>query len=1318
MSEQPNSIQLEDVLITEELSRRSPRQPNLHAENQAMRSLAQQLAQGSERMLQHLVDLAVELCDAGTAGVSLVETQPDGEVVFRWAAMAGLLASHVGGCTPHDFSPCGVCLEQGSSVLFAYPERYFTYLQAIDTPLVEGLVLPLIANGQALGTIWIAAHDQQRQFDIEDVRLMTGLADFTATLLRSQQQANQLQMANTALAVEIGKRKLAEDQVLATIENLPGGAVFVVDRDLRYQLASGEALAVAGFEPNDFIGRTIFEVLPPELATRYEPLYRQALAGESFEHEHQFYGRKASLQEPHWYVSRGRPLLAENGDIYAVLSVSYDITNRKKTEAALLASETRFRQVFDNNMVAMGIWTPAGAITDANDALLELIGYTRTDLEAGAIRWTELTPPEYYDRDLQAVAEVKAKGACVPYEKAFIHKDGYRQPILISSGRFDECTGSGIFCAFDLSDRKQAEVTIAADLRDTRLLHNLAMQVSSGNQRQDLFQSILDTAIVLMHSDMGSLQILDQESDALHLQAWRGFHPNAAAFWQTVGANRQSSCSVALHQGERVIVADVETCDFLAGTADLDYFHLCGIKAMQSTPLLSHGGQFVGMISTHWRNCHHPNERELRFLDLLARQVADLIEHQQAQDSLHKSEDKYRALFESMDEAYAVVEVMADDNGVWNDFLFLEVNPAFVKQTGMEYPVGRKATDLLGTPNPRWAEVYGRVAATGEPIRFEESEATLGRVFDLYVFRLGEDGSRRVAVLFTDITDRKQAEATIAADLQDTQLLRELGVRLTSEENIQVLYNEIMAAAITLARADAGSFQCFDFNTNELKLLATQGLSQAIIDRFDRIRISSQTSCGRALVQKERAFVDFDTSEDLDGSSKIHLDAGFLSAQSTPLISRSRRFIGMFSTHWRRHHRPSDRELRFLDLLARQAADLIEQRRAELERRQILEREQAAREEAERANRVKDEFLAILSHELRSPLNPILGWSKLLQTQNLDAQRTQQALSTIERNAKLQTQLIDDLLDVARILQGKLKIEAALVNLAVVIEAALEVVRTAAKTKGVSLQFDLINVCEVNGDEGRLQQVIWNLLSNAIKFTSKGGQVRVRLQTVDNQAQITVMDTGKGIQPEFLPHLFQAFRQEDVSTTRQYGGLGLGLSIVKYLVDAHGGSITAASPGVGQGATFTVKLPLLQEVNTPPTVSVSADVDLAGLKVLAVDDSADTRELLAAVLSAYGAETRVVASGTEALASLATFAPDVLICDIGMPGMDGYTLLKQIRALPDAQRGNVPAIAVTAFVREEDRQRALDSGFQQHVAKPIEPEALASAIAQLASKRH
>ncbi|AFZ33180.1 PAS/PAC sensor hybrid histidine kinase [Gloeocapsa sp. PCC 7428] len=392
------------------------------------------------------------------------------------------------------------------------------------------------------------------------------------------------------------------------------------------------------------------------------------------------------------------------------------------------------------------------------------------------------------------------------------------------------------------------------------------------------------------------------------------------------------------------------------------------------------------------------------------------------------------------------------------------------------------------------------------------------------------------------------------------------------------------------------------------------------------------------------------------------------------------------------------------------AQDITERKQVEQEREYLLAREQAARESAETANRIKDEFLAVLSHELRSPLNPILGWVKLLQSRKFDEQATAKALATIERNAKLQTQLIEDLLDVSRILRGKMVLNVTSVNLVSVIDAALETVRVAAAAKDIRIQKEFSSEILVAGDSSRLQQIVWNLLSNAVKFTPTGGCIEVQLQQVGTHAQIQVKDTGKGIHPDFLPYVFEYFRQEDGTTTRKFGGLGLGLAIVRQITELHGGSVKAESLGEGQGATFTVQLPLLQtaqEVNESDAIRSSCILQLQGVRVLVVDDEVDMQELVLAILEQYGAEVCVAASAAEALLLLNSFQPDILISDIGMPDVDGYMLMRQIR-----QRSRVPAIALTAYAGEYDQQQALAAGFQNHLAKPVEPEKLVQAIAQ------
>jgi PAS domain S-box-containing protein len=394
-----------------------------------------------------------------------------------------------------------------------------------------------------------------------------------------------------------------------------------------------------------------------------------------------------------------------------------------------------------------------------------------------------------------------------------------------------------------------------------------------------------------------------------------------------------------------------------------------------------------------------------------------------------------------------------------------------------------------------------------------------------------------------------------------------------------------------------------------------------------------------------------------------------------------------------------------------------------IENVRLYEAQQNARSQAEAANRVKDEFLAILSHELRSPLNPILGWTQMLQTYQLDADKIEQAIITIERNAKLLTQLIDDLLDIARILRGKLILNVTSLDLELAIEAAIETVRTAADAKSIAIETDLLSVGQVRGDFARLQQIIWNLLANAVKFTPDGGRVTIKLERVGDRAQISVNDTGKGISREFLPHVFECFRQADASVTRTHGGLGLGLAIVRHLVELHGGEVSVNSLGIGQGATFTVQVPLiLKSSDTAETTPAKPELefnslDLEGIRVLVVDDDFDNREFFNVILEQYQAKVMTVASAREVSSVLRTFKPHILISDIGMPDIDGYTLLRSIRCLSPEQGGTIPAIAVTAYARAEDTQKALESGFQRHFSKPIEAYELITAIVELVRDR-
>lgn len=409
--------------------------------------------------------------------------------------------------------------------------------------------------------------------------------------------------------------------------------------------------------------------------------------------------------------------------------------------------------------------------------------------------------------------------------------------------------------------------------------------------------------------------------------------------------------------------------------------------------------------------------------------------------------------------------------------------------------------------------------------------------------------------------------------------------------------------------------------------------------------------------------------------------------------------------------------------------DITDRKKAAEEREELLKSEQAARAESERAGRMKDDFLATLSHELRTPLNAILGWAHVIR-HGTDKEALQEGLDVIERNARVQVQLIEDLLDLSRVISGKLRLDVQTIDPMLPINAAIETVMPAAVAKGVRITKVLDpKAGPVAGDPGRLQQIVWNLLSNAVKFTTGGGRIQVVLKRVNSQIEITVSDSGKGIDAAFLPHIFERFRQADASTTRQHGGLGLGLAIVKQLVEMHGGAISAFSDGPGKGSTFTITLPILLalakkridaksrlaelEQNAPSFSST----ELHGITVLVVDDEKDGRGLVKRVLEEYGANVITAGSAVEAIEILPTANPDVLVSDISMPEMDGFEMLRCVRALGAAKGGDVPAIALSALARSEDRTRALRAGYLVHVAKPVEPHELVATVATVGKSK-
>ncbi|HEY9231081.1 MAG TPA: ATP-binding protein, partial [Blastocatellia bacterium] len=561
----------------------------------------------------------------------------------------------------------------------------------------------------------------------------------------------------------------------------------------------------------------------------------------------------------------------------------------------------------------------------------------------------------------------------------------------------------------------------------------------------------------------------------------------------------------------------------------------------------------------------------------------------------------------------------------------------------------------------------------------------------------------------SDITARKQIEEATrlhrSVEEQLSVLIDASGVLLTSLEPEAVL-SAILDLSRRLVPADAYAVWRYRDREQRWEIGCAAGLSET----YRQVTIEI---LGGTLPAQVPPVMSEDVEQDplLASRRELYRAEGIRSLFAVPLHLYGEN-SGTIAFYFKQAHRFTQAERRIATALANLASAAMTTAESFQEQRRL-------RVHAEESNRLKDEFLATVSHELRTPLTPLLGWTHMLRSQKVDADMLASALEVIERNVRTQTQIINDILDVSRIMTGKLRLEIQAVRLAPIIESAIEIVRPAAIAKKIRLRTALDQpVDEVHCDPDRLQQIIWNLLSNAIKFTPEGGEVNVGLSNQAGRAEIKVSDTGQGISADFLPHVFDRFRQADSSYTRKHGGLGLGLAIVRHLVELHGGTVAAASEGEGRGATFTVALPLADVTAlTAPSEATAAGTaarwSLAGVRLLIVDDDEDTLAVLSLALRHCGAAVESAASAARAFEVLRQSPPDVLVCDIGMPDEDGFALIERVRQLSADQGGNVKAVALTAYARAEDRRRALACGFQHHLPKPIDPDELTALLARI-----
>ncbi len=727
----------------------------------------------------------------------------------------------------------------------------------------------------------------------------------------------------------------------------------------------------------------------------------------------------------------------------------------------------------------------------------------------------------------------------------------------------------------------------------------------------------------------------------------------------------------------------------------------------------------------------------------------DITERKQAEEALRSGEERYRAFVRNSSEAIWRCEFdepipidLPEEEQVelyYRHGYLAECNDAMATMYGFaraEEIVGARLTDLLVRDDEKNVEYLRRFIRSG--YRLTEAESHESDRDGNHKYFLNNlvgiiEGRKLMRGWGTqrDITERKlaedalrESEARFRHAANRTARLQALTAALSEALTPAQVASAVLTHGLAAIGAHAGSVALLTDRGDELELLDAAGFPPETIEKWRRFAVTSEALLAETVRTGKMVLIESLQAKEspYPHLSALHAVNGSQALAAVPLIIEGRP-IGAMGLTFREIQSFEEDDRAYMLAIARLCAQAIERAR-------LYQAERRMRAEAEEANRTKDEFLATLSHELRTPLTAMLGWTRMLRMEMLDEATSAHALETVERNAKAQAQLIEDLLDVSRIITGKLRLDVRPLELLPVIEAAIEAVRPAADAKNIELQTALDPLAGlVSGDPNRLQQIVWNLLSNAVKFTTRGGQVKIGLGRVDSHVEISVSDTGQGITPDFLPYVFDRFRQADGSTTRLHGGLGLGLAIVRHLVELHGGTVRAQSSGEGQGATFNVQLPLsavrnadfgLRNENTASEESAFRNPQsaiLKGLRVLVVDDEQDARHLLKTVLETQGAEIIAVGSTREALDALERSMPDVLISDIGMPDEDGFALIRQVRARTPVQGGRIPAAAVSAYVGEENRRQALAAGFQLHVAKPVDPEELIEVVRSLAEER-
>jgi PAS domain S-box-containing protein len=961
-------------------------------------------------------------------------------------------------------------------------------------------------------------------------------------------------------------------------------------------------------------------------------------------------------------------------------------TSRKSDDtepgSAVLWNEERYRTLFDLVPVAVYSIDASGVIQEFNSRAAELWGCEPVlgDTDKRFCGSFKLLRPDgsFMPHEQCPMAEVVSGKLAEAHDAEVVieRPDGSRITVIVNIRPLKDERGDvigAINCFYDITSRKQTEEALRQNLEDVTRMQQISTRLLQAGDFSLLLHEILDAAIAITGAHMANIQLL--RGDVLRITAQRGFDAPFLEFFDAVHGER-AACGTALKRSERVVVEDVVNSPIFAGTPALDVMVAAGARAVQSTPLVSRSGRVLGMFSTHYRHApERPSERALRLLDILSRQAADLIEHKQSEEALRAREAELELVINQT--PFMLTRCS-------RDLRYQFVSQAYAEMLGLVPSdiAGKTIVEIVGQEAFETIRPYVETVLQGTRVEFECEIPYRGA------------GTRSLRVVYTPDTDERGcARGWIGSllDVSEHEQVEETRALLASivDSSDDAIVSKNLNGIIT--SWNAGAERIFGY-------AAVEAIGQSITLIIPPERRNEETEILRRLRQGQ-SIEHFETQRLAKDGRLVSI-----SLSVSPVRNRQGVVIGASK-------------------IARDNTDRV---RADEERARLLASEQAARAQAEEANRGKDQFLATVSHELRTPLNAILGWASMLdQTASLDA-RTSKGLQSIQRNTRTLAQLVDDLLDVSRMIGGKMRLDVIRMDLGGVIDAAVEAVLPAASSKDIGIHVVVDPAARtILGDPTRLQQAVWNLLSNAVKFTPRGGRVDVSTRLDKEVIELAVADSGIGIDAAFLPYVFDRFRQADSSSTRAQGGLGLGLAIVRHLVELHGGAVRAESDGPDAGTRFVIQLPCtpapLMARHARKPVSAAAAIAatdvprLDGVRVLIVDDDRESCEMMLEALRGYGALLHCAMSASEAVEALSAFKPDLVLSDIAMPGRDGYAVLSEVRALEPLFGRHVPVAAVTAYAHAEDRARALAAGFDEYLAKPVDPAALARAVAALAA---